>query len=163
MTTSGVAPGGVPNPLPHPGAARILRPARRLGWSRVGGSWRLPRRGVPSMYPTAVRYGRYRLAAVDHFGALNGLDGLEPRRQSQASPGAQHGTRKELHRCASAGQCPVTNTDCHRLKAPTCYVEVTSFKFIRFSAFCPEGGREASERPQTFLLVAGNARPRGSR
>jgi hypothetical protein len=31
MAASGVAPGGVPNPLPHPGAARIIRPARLLG------------------------------------------------------------------------------------------------------------------------------------
>ena len=56
---------------------------------------------------------------------------------------------------------PLGNIDCHRLKAPTCYVEVTSFKFIRLSAFCPEWGREVCRETTDILLVAGNAHPRG--
>ena len=53
------------------------------------------------------------------------------------------------------------NLDCYRLKAPTCYVEVTSFKFIRFSAFYREWGREACRETTDILVVMGNAPPPG--
>jgi hypothetical protein len=38
---------------------------------------------------------------------------------------------------------PLKKVDRRILKAPTSYAEVTSFEFIRLSAFCPEWGREA--------------------
>jgi hypothetical protein len=56
----------------------------------------------------------------------------------------------------------VTNIDCHRLKAPTCYVEVTSFKFIRSSAFCPEWGREACRETTDTLVGRGKCPPPGA-
>jgi len=147
----------------------IGRRSQHPGWPRGG-------------LPNSVRYGCYRLTAVDRLGALNAstvLDqvGLPPtwspviprihRHACQHSGSLRPALRStsnpnELHRCASAAQCPVTNIDCHRLKEPTCYVEVMSFKFIRFSVFCPEWGREACRETTDILVGRGKCPPPGA-
>jgi hypothetical protein len=58
---------------------------------------------------------------------------------------------------------PFSRIDGVVLKALICYVEVTSFEFIRFSVFCPEWGREAYRETTDILVGRGKCPPRGSR